>query len=180
MTDQGDYTCYASNKFKDVEASGKLEVKGKTTIRKPPENFEVAADKSATFRCNADYDPSLDITIQWLFNGQPIDFDQDPRMVQSADNSLTITKTIELDSGDYTCVAKTELDQDTAYATLTVQGDIVVFFFSQPTYLNSDIFLQINLTHLECRVSRATDSMLWSSGNPLEIGGPLFLVTPYS
>lgn len=42
-------------------------------------------------------------------------------MIQASDNSLTITRTIELDSGVYTCVAKTELDKDTAAATLTVQ-----------------------------------------------------------
>ncbi|KAH9364561.1 hypothetical protein HPB48_021047 [Haemaphysalis longicornis] len=121
VTDQGEYTCYASNKFGDASASGSLEVKGKTIIRQPPENYEVAADKSATFRCNAEADPSLELKIQWLFNGQPVDPEADARMVQAGDNSLTITRTIELDSGIYTCVAHTELDSDRAQATLTVQ-----------------------------------------------------------
>lgn len=121
VTDQGTYTCSASNKLGDAEASGRLEVKGKTKITQPPENFEVAAGKSATFRCNAESDPSLVSRIDWLFNGQLIDFDQDPRMVQASDNSLTITKTLELDSGIYTCVASTELDEDRAQAILTVQ-----------------------------------------------------------
>lgn len=61
------------------------------------------------------------MNIDWLFNGQRIDFDQDPRMVQASDNSLTITKTLELDSGIYTCIAKTELDSDQDEAILTVQ-----------------------------------------------------------
>lgn len=121
VTDKGEYTCYATNKFGDTSASGVLDVKGKTRITQPPENFEVAAGKSATFRCNAEADPSLELTIEWQFNDQPVDFDQDPRMVQAADNSLTITKTLELDSGMYTCVAHTNLDEDTAWATLTVQ-----------------------------------------------------------
>lgn len=94
---------------------------GKTRITQPPENFEVAAGSSATFRCNAEADSSLNLKIDWLFNGQLIDFDQDPRMVQASDNSLTITKTLELDSGTYTCVARTELDSHQVEAILTVQ-----------------------------------------------------------
>ncbi|GFQ74968.1 neuroglian [Trichonephila clavata] len=120
-TDEGMYTCSASNKLGDTQAQGKLEVKGKTKITQPPENFEVAAGNSATFRCNAEADTSLALTIQWLFNGQQIDFDQDPRIVQASDNSLTISKTLELDSGVFTCVAQTELDKDEAQAILTVQ-----------------------------------------------------------
>lgn len=119
--DEGEYSCYASNKFGDIQASGRLEVKKKTKINVPPENFEVAAGKSATFRCDADADLSLQLNIVWLFNGQLINSDMDTRMVQASDNSLTITKTVEGDSGVYTCVAKTDLDQDEAAATLTVQ-----------------------------------------------------------
>ncbi|KAG8195062.1 hypothetical protein JTE90_029641 [Oedothorax gibbosus] len=119
--DEGEYSCYASNKFGDIQASGRLEVKKKTKINVPPENFEVAAGKSATFRCDADADPSLQLNIVWLFNGQLINSDLDTRMVQASDNSLTITKTVEGDSGIYTCVARTDLDQDEAGATLTVQ-----------------------------------------------------------
>ncbi|XP_054715079.1 neuroglian-like [Uloborus diversus] len=119
--DEGEYTCSASNKFGDIQASGRLEVKKKTKINIPPKNFEVAAGKSATFRCDAEADPSLQLTIEWLFEGQRINSDLDTRMVQASDDSLTITKTVEGDSGRYTCVAKTELDQDEASATLIVQ-----------------------------------------------------------
>ncbi|GFY07483.1 neuroglian [Trichonephila clavipes] len=100
-----------------------LQLSGKTKITQPPENFEVAAGNSATFRCNAEADTSLALTIQWRFNGQQIDFDQDPRIVQASDNSLTISKTLELDSGVFTCVAQTELDKDEARAILTVQEE---------------------------------------------------------
>lgn len=54
-------------------------------------------------------------------NDQPIDFEGEPRFVKSSDYSLTITKTIELDSGTYTCLARTELDEASAKAQLTVQ-----------------------------------------------------------
>lgn len=56
-----------------------------------------------------------------------IDFDSEPRFVRANDYSLTITKTNELDSGTYTCVAKTDLDEAQAQATLTVQGNILTF-----------------------------------------------------
>jgi len=45
----------------------------------------------------------------------------EPRFVRSTDYSLMITKTTELDSGTYTCVAHTELDEARAQATLIVQ-----------------------------------------------------------
>jgi neuronal cell adhesion molecule len=83
----------------------------------------VAAGTQATFRCNAVSDPSLDMTIDWLNKGQPIDFEGEPRFIKTNDNSLTITKTTELDSGIYTCVAHTDLDRATAEATLIVQGN---------------------------------------------------------
>ena len=41
--------------------------------------------------------------------------------MQSSDQSLTITKTTELDSGTYTCLAESELDKAEASATLIVQ-----------------------------------------------------------
>ncbi|XP_023242973.1 neuroglian-like [Centruroides sculpturatus] len=131
VSDQGTYTCIARNKFGEMKRHGKLEVKGKTRIIQFPENFEVAAGKSATFRCNAEADSSLEMKITWLFNGLPIDFDLDSRMIQTVDNSLTIAKTIELDSGKYKCLAQTELDQDEAVASLTVQGKTRIIQFPE-------------------------------------------------
>ena len=39
------------------------------------------------------------------------------------DNSLTISGTMSLDTGKYTCVASNGIDEDSAGAQLTVQGD---------------------------------------------------------
>ena len=38
------------------------------------------------------------------------------------DNSLTISGTLSLDTGKYTCVASNDLDEDEASAQLIVQG----------------------------------------------------------
>ncbi|XP_018050218.1 PREDICTED: neuroglian isoform X1 [Atta colombica] len=119
--DAGTYTCYAKNKLGEVNASAILMVKEHTRITDVPEDYEVAAGSTATFRCNAVTDPTLPLTIDWLSNGQPIDFEMEPRFVRSSDYSLLITKTTELDSGVYTCVARTDLDETRAQATLIVQ-----------------------------------------------------------
>ncbi|KAJ8936475.1 hypothetical protein NQ314_012338 [Rhamnusium bicolor] len=92
-----------------------------TYITDGPEDYEVEARTPATFRCNAVADESLHLEIFWLKNDQLIDFEGEPRFVKSSDYSLTIAKTIELDSGTYTCLAKTELDEASAKAQLTVQ-----------------------------------------------------------
>ncbi|XP_059480515.1 neuroglian isoform X2 [Neocloeon triangulifer] len=119
--DAGDYICHATNKFGKDEKYGSLTVKERTRITDAPEDYEVAAGMTATFRCNAVSDPSLKMVINWLNNNQQIDFEAEPRFVISTDYSLTITKTNELDSGTYTCVAVTDLDSESASATLTVQ-----------------------------------------------------------
>lgn len=121
FADAGDYTCHAENKFGVKEANGTLIVKEHTRITDEPQDYEVAAGSPATFRCNAVADSSLDLEIKWLSDGEEIDFDNEPRFVRSNDYSLTISKTAELDSGVYICVAKTELDEARAQATLIVQ-----------------------------------------------------------
>lgn len=121
FTDAGNYICFAENKFGKQEAEGSMIVKKRTEITDEPEDYEVAAGQTATFRCNAVTDSDLELSIDWLTDGQLIDFEQEPRFVQQSDFSLSITKTTELDSGVYTCVASTELDKVTSQATLIVQ-----------------------------------------------------------
>ncbi|KAK8765385.1 hypothetical protein V5799_031993 [Amblyomma americanum] len=93
----------------------------RTRISGSPEDVEVVAGGSATFRCNVISDPSLETTIQWLFNGEPIDFGAHPRLVRLNDNSLVVSRATVRDSGVYTCVANTSVDSDRAQASLIVQ-----------------------------------------------------------
>ncbi|KAM7349143.1 neuroglian isoform 1-T6 [Cochliomyia hominivorax] len=121
FNDAGQYTCFAKNKFGEKTANGSLIVKEHTRITQEPQNYEVAAGQSATFRCNEAHDDTLNLTIEWWKDSQQIDFEAEARFVKTNDNSLTIAKTIELDSGEYTCVARTELDEASAKANLIVQ-----------------------------------------------------------
>lgn len=118
--DSGNYDCHAANKFGQVRANASLVVKEHTRITDIPEDYEVIAGATATFRCNAVTDSSLTLIIDWLRNDEPLDFEVEPRFVLASDNSLSVTKTTELDSGIYTCLAHTELDESRAHATLIV------------------------------------------------------------
>lgn len=120
-TDAGNYTCHAKNKFGVADVNGTLIVREHTKITDAPADYEVVAGTPATFRCNAIADSALALKISWLNAGEEIDFDSQPRFVLANDYSLTISKTTELDSGIYTCVAETKLDKVNASATLIVQ-----------------------------------------------------------
>lgn len=63
----------------------------------------------------------MTLNVDWLRNGEFINVEAEPRFVKMPDSSLTITKTTELDSGEYTCMASTILDNAVAKATLIVQ-----------------------------------------------------------
>lgn len=75
----------------------------------------------ATFHCKAIGDRSLNLTVDWLVDGIPINFDSETRFNRSDNFSLTITEIVESDSKTYTCLAKTELDNVTASAKLIIQ-----------------------------------------------------------
>ncbi|RWS15378.1 neuronal cell adhesion molecule-like protein [Dinothrombium tinctorium] len=120
-SDEGDYICSASNKLDKIEAKGKLEVKKKTRIIKPPKDKEIAAGRSTFLECMAEADKTLTLNIEWSFNGVRIDYEEYRRFIKNADNSLAISKAEEDDSGIYTCTARTDIDSDTANATVIVQ-----------------------------------------------------------
>lgn len=92
-----------------------------TEITAGPKDYEVIAGLTATFNCTATADPSLRLNIEWLANDEPVNFENESsRFVKIDDDSMAITKTTELDSGTYTCLASTVLDNATANATLIV------------------------------------------------------------
>lgn len=100
-------------------------VKERTRITVEPEYYEVLVGSKATFQCHVQCDKTLTPSIEWHKNGKKIDFDSEPRLRLSKDNSLTIMNATELGSDNYTCVASTELDKAEAQATLIVQGTVL-------------------------------------------------------
>ena len=55
-----------------------------TKITQGPEDYQVVAGDAATFRCTATVDPTLELSIDWLADGVPINFDIEPRLAGAA------------------------------------------------------------------------------------------------
>lgn len=121
FSDAGRYTCCAENEFGVKKANGTLIVMNQTRITDEPQNFVVSVGYKVSIRCNAVADSALDLTVKWLRNDEEIDLKIGPRYVQSNDYTLTISDTMESDSGLYTCVASTEQDEARSNATLIVR-----------------------------------------------------------
>ncbi|XP_068080193.2 neurofascin homolog (chicken) a isoform X20 [Danio rerio] len=117
--DQGTYTCVASNILGKMENQVRLEVKEPTRIVRAPEHKTEPRGTTVRFDCRVKHDPSLPATVTWLKDEKPLSFSWIGRLKKD-DESLTIYNVNPDDGGTYTCTAKTEIDEDTASARLTV------------------------------------------------------------
>lgn len=98
---------------------------GATKIQTIPLDVMVYEGTEAKFTCTATTDPEevQNQRIDWKKDGQMINYALAQRVFKNdMDNSLTISGTISLDTGKYTCVASNGLDEDEASAQLVVQG----------------------------------------------------------
>ena len=85
----------------------------------------------AKFTCTATTDPEeiSNLRIDWKKDGQIIDYDLAQRVFRNdMDNSLTISGTISLDTGKYSCYAHNGLDSEEASTQLVVQGTVTSIF----------------------------------------------------
>ena len=99
-------------------------VLGKTRIEQYPLDLEVIAGNDAKFTCSGstDFDEASNMMVYWEKDDKRVSTAEN-RMTQNfQDSSLTISGTIVRDSGVYTCVITNGLDEDRAYAFLTVKG----------------------------------------------------------
>uniref|UniRef100_A0A8C2YCV0 Neurofascin n=1 Tax=Coturnix japonica TaxID=93934 RepID=A0A8C2YCV0_COTJA len=126
--DQGIYTCVATNILGKVEAQVRLEVKDPTRIVRGPEDQVVKRGSMPRLHCRVKHDPTLKLTVTWLKDDAPLYIGNRSK----EDDGLTIYGVAEKDQGDYTCVASTELDKDSAKAYLTVLGKAVPPVHSVP------------------------------------------------
>ncbi|XP_038826805.1 neurofascin-like [Salvelinus namaycush] len=115
--DQGTYTCVASNILGKEENQVLLEVKEPTRIVRAPEHQSAIRGTMARFDCRVKSDLTLPITVTWLKDDKPL---SPGSRLKKDEDSLSIPNVHEGDEGTYTCTVKTEIDQDTASARLTV------------------------------------------------------------
>ncbi|XP_072280990.1 neurofascin isoform X21 [Pyxicephalus adspersus] len=115
--DQGKYTCVATNILGNAENTVKLEVKEPTRIVKGPEDQIARRGSTVRLDCRIRSDPTLRLTVTWMKDDTQLYIGN---RMKREDDGLTIFGVAEKDQGAYTCVAKTELDQDFAKAYLTI------------------------------------------------------------
>uniref|UniRef100_A0A8C5GPG7 Neurofascin-like n=1 Tax=Gouania willdenowi TaxID=441366 RepID=A0A8C5GPG7_GOUWI len=117
--DEGTYTCVASSMLGTAENQVRLEVKEPTSIVRAPEHQSSVRGSTARFDCKVKSDPSLHITVSWTKDDKPLYLGW---RLKKDEESLTIPNVNEGDEGTYTCTVKSEIDQDSASARLTVLG----------------------------------------------------------
>ncbi|XP_045561719.1 neurofascin isoform X5 [Salmo salar] len=120
VEDQGTYTCLARNILGKEENQVRLEVKEPTRIVRAPEHQSAIRGTMARFDCRVKSDLTLPITVTWLKDDKPLSLGW---RLKKDEDSLSIPDVHEQDEGTYTCTVKSEIDQDTASARLTVLGN---------------------------------------------------------
>ncbi|XP_056304719.1 neurofascin isoform X2 [Danio aesculapii] len=117
LQDQGAYVCVASNVIGRDEKEVQLEVKEPIKIIRAPHNTVVIRGSLARFDCKIKFDPSLDVTVTWLKDKKFLILG---RRMTKDEESLSIADVYRRDEGVYTCRVKSELEEVTTSAKLTV------------------------------------------------------------
>uniref|UniRef100_A0AAQ5XIA8 Neurofascin homolog (chicken) a n=1 Tax=Amphiprion ocellaris TaxID=80972 RepID=A0AAQ5XIA8_AMPOC len=166
--DEGTYTCVANSILGTAENQVRLEVKEPTRIVRLPEHQSAIRGSTARFDCKVKSDPSLTVTVTKC---NPVK----EMLLRKDEESLTIPNVNEGDEGTYTCAVKSEIDQDSASARLTVLGTPTIRpVLTLIIYYRPDPPMDLDLSDPAARSVRLT----WIPGNDHRspITGQNFLV----
>uniref|UniRef100_A0A669EIN9 Contactin 1b n=1 Tax=Oreochromis niloticus TaxID=8128 RepID=A0A669EIN9_ORENI len=123
--DEGVYTCFAENDRGKANSSGYLTITEATSITVAPEDTEAKVGDEVILKCEASYDPMLDITFIWAIDFRVIDFNSEWQQYERNEDGVGDLKILNAQiwhEGRYTCTAQTVVDSDTAYCDLKVVG----------------------------------------------------------
>ncbi|CAF96912.1 unnamed protein product, partial [Tetraodon nigroviridis] len=124
--DAGSYTCIAKNQFGTASTTGKLLITEPTRITMRPTNTEIIVGESAVLPCQIAFDPALDVSFSWAFNGQLIDFQRDGNHFERVGGSVSgdlMIRNIQLShGGKYVCLIDTDVESLSTSAILVVKG----------------------------------------------------------
>ncbi|GMT24778.1 hypothetical protein PFISCL1PPCAC_16075, partial [Pristionchus fissidentatus] len=111
---EGEYTCTGKNKYGEGKGTAKVLVR-KATFIVPFEaqEEERVAGGTISLPCEAQADDRLDVQYEWRVNGMPLPdhYIENGHYKVGKDNSLTVYSPSQSDTGKYSCIAKTKLDQ---------------------------------------------------------------------
>ncbi|XP_063767209.1 neurofascin homolog (chicken) a isoform X8 [Eleginops maclovinus] len=117
MEDQGTYTCVARSMLGKADNQVHLEVKEPTRIIRAPEHQSAIRGSTVHLDCKVTSDPSLPVTVSWTKDDKPLHLGW---RLKKNKQSLTIPNVNEGDEGTYSCSVRSEIDEDSASARLTV------------------------------------------------------------
>ncbi|KAH9507423.1 hypothetical protein Btru_058044 [Bulinus truncatus] len=131
-TDQGTYTCVATNELGEARSSCTLYVEERTVFVEKPADVTVEENQTAVIPCKVSFLPGkMDVVYSWIFYSHPIDFSvtSDDRVfytmpfAQYLENGALYVVAAKLrHTGLYTCVVTTVTGSISASAYLSVRG----------------------------------------------------------
>ncbi|XP_070405223.1 neurofascin homolog (chicken) a isoform X11 [Nothobranchius furzeri] len=113
--DEGIYTCVATSIMGTAENQVRLEVKEPTRIIRAPMDQSAVRGSAVRFECVVN--SSQPTSVTWTKDDRPLYLGW---RLKKDETSLTIPNVNEGDKGTYTCTVRSEIDQDSASAHLTV------------------------------------------------------------
>uniref|UniRef100_A0A8C2A440 Cell adhesion molecule L1-like a n=1 Tax=Cyprinus carpio TaxID=7962 RepID=A0A8C2A440_CYPCA len=115
MEDMGQYKCLANNSEGTMSLTTELFIKDSTRIVEPPQDMKVKRGSMAELECQVECDPTLrrELETLWMKDGMNI-LTNVSEGYFTDDGILQIVNVSHSDEGNYTCVVRTSLDQDTA------------------------------------------------------------------
>ncbi|XP_047204092.1 neurofascin homolog (chicken) a isoform X18 [Girardinichthys multiradiatus] len=117
--DEGKYTCVATNILGKADNRVELVVKEPTRIIQAPKDQSVVRGSEASFHCKVESN-DLPYKVTWTKDGEPVYLGWRLKKDEEFLNISTVTKD---DEGMYTCTVKSEMDQHSASAHLSVSED---------------------------------------------------------
>lgn len=123
FADNGNYMCNMSNAFGWTCEQGSLRIKKATIIAKgnmSDSNVEVG--QTLMLVCSVNHDKDVNLDIKWVKDGMHISLDEElfssitirrrSKNKYQTEEFLTIHNSTKRHSGEYTCLAETEMDYD--------------------------------------------------------------------
>ncbi|GFO37283.1 contactin [Plakobranchus ocellatus] len=125
-TDQGVYTCTATNQFGTAQASSTVMIADGATITVTPSDDDAVVNETVFLPCEASHPKKLDMVYDWTFNDFPLDFrtghyQQTEAGSDGAKGLYLINSGFEHE-GQYTCIVRSPFMATSHSAYIRIRG----------------------------------------------------------